>query len=175
MKNLAIFFVVFIYSCVNMSDKENKKHVSSDSVDTSIQLSKTFQTLSTANQIDTIIKTFLQENNCDSCIHEIYIDKITPFKTIVTLRARIYSLEYLKNKDPLFTIKFYGTPFYLYSGIEDILVGDKKLMTYTGKEKEGKFGDWNIILDSGKVEVKKIDVGIPFYQSSPPKIRINSK
>jgi hypothetical protein len=131
--------------------------------------------LSTNNQIDSTIKSFLQENKCDSCLHEIYIDKVTPFKTIVTLRSRIYSLEYLKNKNPLFIFNFNGTLFYLYSGIEDVLFGDKKLMVYNGTEKDGKFGDWNMIIDSDNVEVKKIDVGIPFYEPFPARIKINAK
>lgn len=162
--------ILLLYSC---SNNQVETKINADSIYNETQLKPTFKSFLPNQKIDSLIMAFIEETPCDSCIHEMYIDKINPVKTIITLRARVYSLEYLQEKKPLFTVKYDNLLFYLYSGMEDVLIGDQQLMNYAGKEKEGvTYNDWDIIIDSGNYKVKKVDVGIPFFPATPPNIEI---
>ena len=99
-----------------------------------------------------------------------YINKVLPWKTLITLRIIMYDTSDLKNLDPLFTINYGQKEFYIYSGIEDVFVGDKKLITYSNiNPKNAVFHQWGIIIDSSRYEIDTTgsNVGIPFFPPTP--------
>ncbi|HEY4060514.1 MAG TPA: hypothetical protein VGM30_01365 [Puia sp.] len=153
---------------LTISDKERKI----DSSRHDFILSPTYTTLLPNDKFDSIVFYFIKENPCDDCIYELYADKIYPTKTIITLKKRVYNVEYLKKKNPLFTVNFYQKSFFVYSGVEDIFSGDKKIMNYRADNiKENVFSQWGIILDSGKYTVTKNFEDIPFFPSTPVRFR----
>ncbi len=70
--------------------------------------------------IEDSIKVFLKNDSCQSCFHQLFIDKVRPNYTILTIRSRPYSDQYLKNNKPIFKTHIGSTDFYIYCGIEDV-------------------------------------------------------
>jgi len=135
----------------------------------------TYNALLPNKKFDSIVLAFVKENPCDSCIDEMYIDKVYPRETLITLKQRVYNIEYLKKQNPLFIIKYGQKQFFVYSGLEDIFIGDKKSMPYNYKDANNKnFVKWGITIDSNKYIVNKKYEGQPFFpqpkQNDIPKI-----
>ncbi len=167
-----IIEVAILLILIGCNNNKPAVGVKSDSTHNDLTLIPTFETLLPSEEFDSIIFAFIQENPCDDCIYELYIDKLHPTKTLITLKQRVYNIGYLKKTNSLFTVKFHQKAFFVYSGLEDIFIGDKKLMVYKDKSaSENVFTEWCIILDLGKWSINKNCMDIPFFPSEPIKFR----
>lgn len=173
MKTISIILCLFfLYSCKNTKAKPItvKDSLLSDHI-----FKPTYNALLPNKKFDSIVVLFIKENPCDSCINEIYIDKVYPDKTLVTLKERVYNTEYLKKQNPLFIVNYCKKQFFVYSGLEDIFIGDKKLMPYNYNDANNKiFVKWGIVIDSNNYIVNRKYEGQPFFpqpaQKDIPKI-----
>ena len=164
---IGIAVVVSIISC----NTKTKVSYSDFNINDSI-LEPTYTALLPDKDLDSIVFSFIRENPCDSCIYEMYVDKVYPTKILITLKERFYNIEYLKRQNPLFAINFNQKKFFVYSGLEDIFSGNKKAMIYKDKNSSGnQFVEWSIVIDSGKYNVNKMSEEIPFFPSEPVKFR----
>lgn len=123
MIRLLVWLLTLNLACNTPFNK--KEEQDSNNVDSETLLNPTFDKISFNLKIEKIIELFIQEDTCQSCIHEIYIDKIRQPRTDILISSRVFSSEYLKNCDPLFITKIKGINFYIYSRLEDVFIGDK--------------------------------------------------
>jgi|694.fasta_scaffold117157_4 hypothetical protein len=123
MIRLLVWLLTLNLACNTPFNK--KEEQDSNDVGSETLLNPTFDKISFNLKIEKIIELFLQEDTWQSCIHEIYIDKIRQPRTDILISSRVFSSEYLKNCDPLFITKIKGINFYIYSRLEDVFIGDK--------------------------------------------------
>ena len=167
MKHLVILTAVFFFSCNN---QESKKENGVRELQENLELTPTFEHLHFNNKVEAVIKNFLTEDTCKNCLHEMYIDKVRPNYTVIIIRSRPHSADYLKTVNPLFTTKVAGTDFSMFTGLEDIIVGDKSKTLLVGDSTSNNFKVWSIYLESDSVRVEK-GIGMPFFPSSSPNIK----
>lgn len=170
-KALVIILFIFCYSCNGIK----KPRAQTDLVLSNHSLLQRYDTISVNPKLDSMILEFCEANPCDSCINEVFIDKVLPSKTIITLRSRPFSSEYLRNNNPLFFLKIEESIFYVYMGVEEIFIGRKPILNSQSSKRGDslKYNSWNIFIDSGRYEIEKLDVGIPFYPATPAQISVN--
>jgi len=173
LKTIYTIFCLFVLCSCNNTKIE--PITLKDSMQSNRILIPTYNALLPNKKFDSIVLAFVKENPCDSCIDEMYIDKVYPRETLITLKQRVYNIEYLKKQNPLFIIKYGQKQFFVYSGLEDIFIGDKKSMPYNYKDANNKnFVKWGITIDSNKYIVNKKYEGQPFFpqpkQNDIPKI-----
>jgi hypothetical protein len=161
-------FILTIFSCGNNKKDVNAEHPPERN---GFAFIPTYQSILPCEGLDSIVLLFIQERPCADCIFELYIDKVYPTRTLITLKKRLYDNDYLKRSTSLFMINIHQKDFFVYSGLEDIFLGDKKLIR---KRKEGVhnvYSNWGAILDSGKWTVNRNSDEFPFYPSEPIKFR----
>jgi len=91
---------------------------------------------------------------------------------IITLKSRAYSTEYLSKTNSLFTSTIKGVRFNVYSGLEDVFVGDKTNFDYSVKDSSNiVFKVWSIFVKPETIRVEK-DTGYPFFPGETPNIKI---
>lgn len=166
MKHLIAFTFIFFLSCNN----QDKKKESSGGSREDLELTPTFKHLSFNSKVEGVIKNFLNEDTCNGCLHEMYIDKVRPNYTIIVIKSRPQVSDYLKATNPLFTIKVAGTNFSVFTGLEDIIIGDKSKALLASDSTGNNFKVWSIYLQSDSLRVEK-DIGMPFFPPSPPNIK----
>ena len=168
MRAYLFFLFPFVFlSCINKHTKNIKEeqHKSTDILIT------TFDSAKWDTKIIVAIDSFVKEAKCSDCLNEIYIDKILPNYTLITIKTRTYSSEYMRDKHPLFRTKLSGVQFYVYSGIEDILKGDSKNMELPVDSSNNIFISWNriggfvrdIYFKTGAGTYQPVDCGYSLY------------
>jgi hypothetical protein len=110
------------------------------------------------------VDSFLKTINCPDCIYEIYIDKILPDYTLITLKSRNYAYGYMASLNPLYITKLYGRNFYVYTGLEDVLKGDKKHMIVYKDSSSITFVKWTLVIKGDSLRIEKKD-NYPFFPS----------
>jgi hypothetical protein len=169
MTRLFLLLLVGVISCQTSSYKEGAKNTNEDK---EIALKQTYQRLQFDNRVNTILKEFIDEAKCKDCINEMHVDKVRPDEIIVTLKSRVYSIEYLSKTNPLFTSTINGVRFNVYSGLEDVFVGDKTNFDYSVKDSSNTvFKVWSIFVKPDSIRVEK-DTGYPFFPGETPNIKI---
>lgn len=143
----------------------------SNIMDSETSVNPTFDKISFNLKIEKAIEMFLQEDTCQTCIHEVYIDKIRPPRTEILIRSRVFSSDYLKKCNPLFITKIKGINFYIYSGLEDVLIGDKAKISIVGDSTNNNYKAWTLVLLNDSVRIIK-DIGQPFFPYAPPIVEI---
>jgi len=172
MNRYLILIMLTIVSCKAPNSREKYQR---ESIDSSLGLQSTYQNLKMNDRLNNIIKEFIAETNCKECIHEMYVDKVRPDETIVVLKSRAYSAEYAKQINPLFTSKIDGVQFNIFSGLEDVIVGDKARVTYSSADTTKTiYKVWSLFIKAGNIKIEK-DIGNPFFPAEPPKIEIKNK
>jgi len=161
--------LIIIISCNTTHDKEGQGVTITDST---MILKPTFESVAFIKKVKDVVIEFITEDKCTGCVHEMYIDKTIPNQSTIVLKSREYSAEYLKGINPLFIAKINGIEFYLFSGLEDIFVGDRKKNSYTATDStHGNYRVWSLFINSDSVKVEK-NIGKPFFSSEPPNIEI---
>lgn len=169
MSRLFFFSLIAIISCNATHDKERQDVTIADST---MILKPTFESIAFNNKVKDVVKEFITEDKCTDCVHEMYIDKIHPNQSTIVLKSRVYSAQYLNGINPLFITKINGIDFYIFSGLEDIFVGDRKKISYTTTDTtNGNYRVWSLIIQSDSIKVEK-DIGKPFFPAEPPNIEI---
>ena len=153
-----ILFCIFYLSCKQPKTDEYRP-VSNQNINF------TFENASWNSKVLSIIDSFIEENNCEKCIYELYINKVLPNYLLINIKARPPSAEYLSSQKPLLTSVIKGRLFYIYSGLEDVLVGDKRRINITTDTSIHFYKNWTIVVNGDSMETKK-DGGIPFFPST---------
>lgn len=79
------------------------------------------------NNIYKMTKIFFDTLKNKNCIYELFIDKVYENKTILTFKAKPKVPDYFTQNKPLFVYYYNKTiPIYIYTGAEDLLVGNMK-------------------------------------------------
>jgi hypothetical protein len=166
----AISCLCFFYCCNTKVELHTEKGL----LESNRIFVPTYKALLPNKKFDSIVLTFIKENPCDSCIQEMYFDKVYPAVTYIILKERPYSKAYLRDKNPLFTISYAQKKFYVYCGLEDVFTGDKKLIDFHKDTNNKTFVKWEIKIDSDIYTVNKKYEGMPFFpnptQTAIPKI-----
>ncbi len=168
MKQFALIIIpVFLICCNNQKDKKTN----SGTVVQEEGLAPTFKSLHFNDKVEAVIMNFLAEDTCKECLHEMYVDKVRSDYMIIVLKSRPYSPDYLKKINPLFTTKLNRITFFVFTGLEDIIIGDKsKTLLVKGDSTSNNFKVWSIFIEADSLRVEK-DIGLPFYPASPSKIK----
>lgn len=169
MTRLFLLLLVGVISCHTSSYKEGVKNTNEDR---EIALKPTYQRLHFDNRINNILKEFIDEAKCKDCINEMHVDKVRPDEIIITLKSRVYSTEYLSKTNSLFTSTINGVQFNVYSGLEDVFVGDKTNFDYSVKDSSNTvFKIWSLFVKPDSIRVEK-NTGYPFFSGETPNIKI---
>jgi hypothetical protein len=171
MSRYLIFVMLIILSACKGHDDKGNEH--KENADSSLVLRSTYRNLKINDKLSNILKEFITEANCKECIYEMYVDKVRPDEAIVVLKSRVYSTEYMKQINPLFTSKIDGVQFDIFSGLEDIFIGDKaELTTNPGMDTtKAVYKVWSLFIKADSIKIEK-DIGNPFFPAEPPKIEI---
>jgi hypothetical protein len=153
-------------SCCRNDDNQGAKKL-----DTVVKLIPTYDSLQWDVKVEEAIDSFVKEANCDSCINEMYVDEIYPDSILITLKSRVYSQEYMKQKNSLFSTHIHGKVFYIFSGLEDVLRGDKKFIPVQDDASGNQFTVWTLGIKRDKLYIIK-GLNSPFFPVSPPKVEI---
>ena len=97
-----------------------------------------------------------------------YIDERYSDEISVILKERVYNIEYLKENNPLFSINYGQKQFFVYSGLENVFIGDKKGMNYSKDANNKVFVKWEIMIDSNNYKVDTSYRGLPFFPEPMP-------
>jgi hypothetical protein len=155
---LVVFFFFFLVSCKDKRIKGAKN----DQKDSVAFVIPTFDSAKWNDKILVAIDSFLKKANCSGCINEMYIDKILPDYILITLRSRVYAYNYMSSHNPLYISKLSGKEFYIYTGMEDVLKGDKKHMIIYNDSDNMIFKTWTLIMDKDSLIVDTTE-GFPFF------------
>ena len=156
---LVILITLSFLSCRDNTGKQNEEKKMNASFGSLVPI---YDSLHWNNKVLSAIDTFLKEGNCNNCINEIYIDKILPDYYLITLKSRVYSSVYLDKCHPLFITKFYEKNFYVYSGIEDFVTGDKKHLPIITDSSGNTFITWTLVVKKDRVRIEK-KLAYPFF------------
>ena len=135
------------------------------------QLIPTYDSLSFKPNLIFLIDSFDKVIQCKDCLHEMYIDKIFPDYTLITLKARWYSSEYLSKSNALFTTNISNTKYYVFSGIEDIMQARKRPEKIQKDSSSTKFKIWTLIMNRETITVDTTG----YYPFFPPSFLRNKK
>lgn len=169
MRRVFLLLLVGIASC---QTTDRKKGGGSIKEDKGMTLTPTYQNLKIDDRVNSILQRFINETNCRNCINEMHVDKARPDEIIIVLKSRVYSKEYLSKTNPLFTSVINGVRFNIYSGLEDVFLGDKLHFDYSIKDSSNAvFNVWSLFVKPDSIRIEK-DVGYPFFPSEAPNIKI---
>jgi hypothetical protein len=152
-----LYFSILFFSCQHTSTDVNK-------IGAEMAIAPTFDSISWSPIVLSAVDSFVQENNCEKCIYELYVNKVLPEYTLINIKVRTPYASYVKKNRPLFMCKIKGKVFYIYTGLEDVLLGDnKKIMIDTGSNVI-VYKNWTLIINNESTKIKK-DGGFPFFPS----------
>jgi hypothetical protein len=161
-----ILFCIFYLSC-KQSKTDAYQPVSKQNINF------TFENASWNPKVLSVIDSFVEENNCEKCIYELYVNKVLTNYLLINIKVRPPSGEYLRSQNPLFTSVIKGKLFYIYSGLEDVLFGDRRKIDFTSDTNVLFYNNWTIVINDSSTKIKK-DGGIPFsHQLMKIRIIIN--
>jgi hypothetical protein len=117
------------------------------------------------NKIDSLLRTFINNHPCDSCLYELYIDKKDPFEYKLTIKSILSTEEYLHVNSPVNYATFDENIIFIYSGFEDFINKDEYSITIKTPKTE-KFeciASWSyVILKDTSYLIENINPDIPF-------------
>jgi len=127
----------------------------------------TYQEVTINTFLKEILISFLNTDKCHSKYNEMFIDKISIDKTIITLRKRHYPKGEYGN--PLYYTKVEDSFFFIYSGMESYFLTDM-VQTDTAKFLQDTCDVvfWNLIDSAGHFTIIEEGSGIPFYELPDP-------
>lgn len=137
-----------------------------------IYMKSTFQNIKINGKLKEILLDFIKENKCANCLNEVYFDKIDPHKTIITIKSRSPSREYLQRHNPLYYIDIDNHIIYVYSGLEDYINGDEKYFRKQKSDSNCSFIYWNVVDSFNNFTINKN--GGPPYLPFPQKFKVIS-
>jgi hypothetical protein len=158
MKATVLILVLIIY----LSCTQTKSDVYSTLARQDIDL--TFDSASWNPKILAVIDSFVKENSCDKCIYELYVNKVLPKYLILNIKARSPSEGYMRSQNPLFMSIIEGKVFYIYSGLEDVLRGDRKRIHIATDNNVFLYKNWTLLINGDSMKINK-DGGFPFFPS----------
>jgi hypothetical protein len=164
-------FIVFLFSTWSCTSNNGNAIQGFNGSDSLATLMPTYDTLKWDSKVENAIDSFTKETQCDSCINEIYIDKILPDSVLITLKARVYAPEIMRQSNSLFSCNIHGKIFYIFSGLEDVLKGNKKFLPVEGDTSGSKFNIWTLAIKGDKLNIIK-GVNYPFFPTSQPRVEI---
>ncbi len=111
-----------------------------------------------------ILDQYEESTNCKICINIIYIDKIEPHKTIITIKSIGANLDYLNNNPPLMYFYHKDIVYFVFTGIEDYF---KPINDYSGlfniqDNEKCASRTWQVIDSMGGYRILK-QIGYPFF------------
>ncbi|MDR2804292.1 MAG: hypothetical protein LBB85_01405 [Dysgonamonadaceae bacterium] len=122
--------------------------------------------------IKNILDSFIVANPCDSCIYELFIDKLSPniFNLLITKGTQKLTAEEnaFFNQNPLLVTYVSGIKFYIYSGVEYYFYAD----TISSNKKQTSLYDYErtkwIVTDTlGTITINsKVNMAYPFIPST---------
>jgi len=128
-------------------------------------LNLTFDSASWDPKILAVIDSFAKQCDCEKCIYELYVNKVLPNYLLINIKARSPSAEYLKKQNPLFVSIIKNRQFYIYSGLEDVLIGDQKQIHIATDTSITVYKNWTIISNGDSIKINK-NGGYPFFPSN---------
>jgi hypothetical protein len=146
----SLIAIILILSCKRIPEKLN--------------ISFTSDKIEINDNLKGILKQFMNENPCKNCINQLYIDKIEPYKTVITLQQIPYDLSGYKdlNPAPLLFIKVDSSTFFLYSGIEKYFNVKHENIDTIGKKIGNKYSRWTIVDTKDSIMINK-NGNLPFF------------
>lgn len=116
------------------------------------------------DNILSILDQYEESTNCISCLNIIYIDKVEPHKTIITIKSIGANLDYLNNSRPLMYFYHNNIVYFVFTGIEDYL---KPIYDYSGvlnlqTNEKCTSTTWQVIDSIGGYRILK-QIGYPFF------------
>ena len=156
---MLIFLSIVFFSC-----EQSKSDTHEPTIKQNINF--TFDNVSWNSKILPVIDSFILENNCQKCIYELYVNKVLPNYVLINLKARSPSEEYMRIQDPLLMSVIRGKLFYIYTGLEDVLGGDKKRIYIATNTSVVFYKNWTVIMGGDSLKIKKQNGGYPFFPST---------
>lgn len=138
MKNLIIIFSLFLCGCSYFS-KQPKIDVKQCQLLGEIHIN---------NGTDSILRIFINEYHCDSCMYELYVDKQNSFEYKLTMRNVLAKENYLQENHPVNYAFVAGNLVFIYSGIEDFIDKNAYLPTANIKKstKSERIASWSYVI-----------------------------
>jgi len=155
------FFFIFLFFYLSC----RKPILTVQNTSSRLDLNLTFDSASWNPKILAVIDSFATQCDCEKCIYELYVNKVLPNYLIINIKARSPSAEYLKKQDPLFVSTIKARQFYIYSGLEDVLIGDQKKIQIATDTSIKVYMNWTIISNGDSMEINK-NGGYPFFPSN---------
>jgi hypothetical protein len=120
-----LLLLIFLTNCASLASKNlSKNQGDTISITGNVNFNST---------VDSLLHLFVQKANCHDCYYEMYIDKRDINETLICLRASLnypqgindskeLLTDYLKKKRPILYTKIDNVMFFVYTGIEDMIV-----------------------------------------------------
>ena len=143
-------FIMLVLSCSRNAEKQSI-YFTSDKIEINDQLKE-------------ILNQFINDNPCKNCINKLYIDKIEPYKTVITLEQIPYDLiDYKKLKpEPLLYIIVNSYTFYVYNGMEGYFNVSYDNIDTINKCIGDKYYRWTIVDTKDSIVINK-NGNLPFF------------
>ena len=161
---MKLLFSIGLLILLSCNWKSEKKDELTKTPVREMELIATYDSIRLERGVKKIIDSFEKINFCKDCIHEMYIDKVLPGYTLITLKVRSYSSDYMKNSKALFKVNIDQTPFYIFCGAEDIFIGMKRSEGLPNDSTSVKYKTWTVISDHGTLKIDTSGYS-PFFPS----------
>jgi hypothetical protein len=114
-------------------------------------------------RIETLLRSFCQDDSAKSCLYEIFVDKQSPEVAVLVLKRTHQRFNRTQRFPPLFFVEIDGHRFSVYSGLEQYIEGSLDLQDST-KPLRTDTCPWKAAtyIDSAGSITKFADIGYPF-------------
>gem|GEM_PF-2009626 len=149
MKNLCLisYLVCLLGSC---NQNPNNPHFDEQST----ILHPTYKNVTLHDSLQSVITKFMREETCKSRFNDLFIDKINPVKTVITIKSRHYPAP--EAGQPLLYTKIEESIFFIYSGPEQYFKSDMSLTDKNEFTKDScTVNFWTIIDSAGYYQIIK--------------------
>lgn len=111
-----------------------------------------------------ILKQFINDNPCMNCINKLYIDKIEPYRTVITLEQIPFnSSDYKKLKpEPLLYVLVDSCKFYVYNGMEGYFNVSYEDVDSISKKIGDKYLRWTVVDTKDSIIINR-NGSFPFF------------
>jgi hypothetical protein len=151
----AFIIVIILFTLLEFSCKKNPEKQSIYFTSKKIEIN---------DKLKRILKQFIIENNCMDCINKLYIDKIAPYKTVITIEQIPFnSKDYKKLKpEPLLYILVDSCTFYVYNGMEGYFNVSYEDVDSTSKKIGDKYLRWSVVDTKDSIIINR-NGSLPFF------------
>ncbi len=138
MRNCIVVFLLLLCGCSRFTDQSK----------TDISQKQAIGEICLNSKTDSLLRLFISQYHCDSCIYELYIDKKDPFEYKLTMRSILSSESYLQEKHPVNYTSIDDNLVFIYSGIENFIDKNAYMPTVNVKRssKSERIASWSYVI-----------------------------